>query len=1089
MTGAPMQRVFSPRPRPPKAARPSFPLRLRTWMIWCLHLIVCGMVSVPAVFAQESAAPANQPNSTVSTSDDNSPRPFRTRILREYIIHSTGNGPVRSVEIQRGDQLAAGQVAFELDTRRNALVVQQAARMHELEFLEYRTSVRAEDRIQQALADAAKSGAAARYRGADESLRYQQVRTNSPGSVLEILVSPGDFVAVGTSMATLIDTSSLLVTVPVDSSKVELDQQVAVILGGKVTDGILRELTELPESLLVFEKAVENLSAAVIEIPNGEYQISTSEFAFLPQAPFCIIPQQAVRQTEEGQRYFTVRRIVTTEDEGSETETGDSGNGREETELVNLGFRDVTLLGDGQKLIVAPVKVGDVVLVIPEPGADGKTVEPQPVPAVIFPQTDTYPDVAKLTELLPDYVKSLEILRQSTGVGSAKAKSVTSLTFANPVSADLQGLFEPAQMVMQPLDEATVDKTNLFAVDELQATRLLHEEYSRRWETSKFMQESLVDFKDLASPEALLEYSEQAFAENVSYLSSELHELGGESQRALEAAAMRLLKSWSLTIPAFATKLELKPDQQARVAETFSAYKQQWSNILSQLLAEEIDRAEATTRLIAAREERRNKLLDIVGEEVFKNWEETQEKAPEKTKPGKSSTTGQPSKSGGEGADASAERSASDILKALRENRTEEAPGSIFDYLVYLIVGLMLLVILFAVSWQFKLHTKLPTVKLPSGGGGSAKSKKSKRPQRKTRVVEVGPEADYDHPVDAIEAIQAELLENEDHEWEQITFRITEGHFEDRLVIDQSFPLPVAIVAEMFGTVTWSGSDTRPVIELNGANDVLIQGIEFVAENSETAILVRDCQGRIEFDQVKITDIRQNGIKATARIGEGDFHLVVTQSELNSNMENAVGIFLDVPNYERSEIEISQCKFFGPLESGVRLRSSVHHAEIRESIFHDLMIGVAINNVEEPTESIRIVNNSFFELDRGITVKSLSSLGESHGRLECYNNLFSQIEEAEFVLIEFEQTAEIDEVQNILYELSMNNLTDREMEADWTQGYMGLSGLEEISVNDFEFLSTERESPSFLAPGSSSPHVSAKAVASSEKYIGAVPKM
>lgn len=217
-----------------------------------------GIQSRPVIAAEISYSPEQVNVEAVGTS----------RALRSVSIRPRVAGQVESVKVEPGQKVSEGEVLFSLDSRDEALALRNAeVELEDAERLlrRYRQTGDSGAVTQSALDDAESAVARARIAvdRARVNLDYQQVKAPFTGYVGLTDIDPGAWVDTSTTLTTLDDRSTLLVTFPLPE-----------LLLGQIAIGETIELSAWRKQALVAE-------GRVVEIDS---RVDASERTFLVRA-------------------------------------------------------------------------------------------------------------------------------------------------------------------------------------------------------------------------------------------------------------------------------------------------------------------------------------------------------------------------------------------------------------------------------------------------------------------------------------------------------------------------------------------------------------------------------------------------------------------------------------------------------------------------------------------------------------------------------------------------------------------------------------------------------------------------------------
>lgn len=221
-------------------------------------------------------------------------RPVRREIVisgrsepnRVVEIAAETEGRVASIDAERGDRVTAGQRIVRLAMRDRAARVEEAEALVRQRELEFRAAQRlqsqdlmAETQIAQAEAQLATARAALERVRLD--VENTSITAPFEGELQEREVELGDYVGVGDTVATLVDTDPLVVVGDVSETEIrELDSGVegrAELASGRIITGRVRYVAPVAaDSTRTFRVELE------IPNPEGEYRAGMSAEVVLP---------------------------------------------------------------------------------------------------------------------------------------------------------------------------------------------------------------------------------------------------------------------------------------------------------------------------------------------------------------------------------------------------------------------------------------------------------------------------------------------------------------------------------------------------------------------------------------------------------------------------------------------------------------------------------------------------------------------------------------------------------------------------------------------------------------------------------------
>lgn len=262
---------------------------------------VPGLVLVCAAAAWGQAPPATAKVESIPL-ELKSPDRYQVHEVLKPIRHVTITAPtdgvLRSQEVPVGTTVRSGQEIAQLD-RAEALAKSKIAHANVKE-AQALVKGAANANVAQAQLEAAQ----ARAELAELELERCTLRAPFAGTLLDVAVSPGQFLPKGAKVADLADVSSLRVLVPFDRSAVSVGGSVNISVEGQAVRGKVQATLPLADSLDVLRELSTAFTAAWVIVPNPKGDLEPGQRVLspsLPTAPVATIPSRALREAEKGQ--------------------------------------------------------------------------------------------------------------------------------------------------------------------------------------------------------------------------------------------------------------------------------------------------------------------------------------------------------------------------------------------------------------------------------------------------------------------------------------------------------------------------------------------------------------------------------------------------------------------------------------------------------------------------------------------------------------------------------------------------------------------------------------------------------------------
>jgi len=341
----------------------------------------------------------------------------------------------------------------------------------------------------------------------------------------------------------------------------------------------------------------------------------------------------------------------------------------------------------------------------------------------------------------------------------------------------------------------------------------------------------------------------------------------------------------------------------------------------------------------------------------------------------------------------------------------------------------------------------------------------------------VGPTGQYK----SIAAALAEIKQYSNHKSRKAVqiVKVAAGQtYPERIVIDESYPRGIQIIAEPGPAPVLAPPGPEPIVVIrpDNAKDAVenfhLEGFHVEAAGKEVAVELGEWVPGAQLKGLEITGFSKAGVLVNGAQTYGDERerIVIEKVAFRNAAPTAAGILISRKTEDPRFVRINRCRFFGPLDCGVRLRSDAIGIEISESIFYKATTGVKLDGEDRTWRDVVLVSNTFFENDRALVFTNMP--GGQTGDLGFYNNLFVKSNTADAV---------VEKDLKLIDLLAMCRSSPGGAAHNWTTRPRSNPPVPEELVflfetlgsefgrGDLEFVSTDPASPDFLAPASGSP--------------------
>ena len=286
--------------------------------------------------------------------------PLRTAPAKSIELTSAEDGYVRQVHFKPGEKVSSQQEALRLEDSRQKLVVERARANLQAAKIEQKIADAKKDEDLQALAKARLDAAAADLKIAELELERTIVKVPFPGELFRIHVVAGQFSRAGEPLMTLADTSSLIVEIPVDRTKVKTGTEVELNIENATVKSKIQSLLPPDARFEPLRNMVGSLSSAVVSIDNSKGEFFAGQTVYtklIPKQPFAQVPTASISNQPDGKRQVQVLRKEVVRD---------------------IPVDILTQVGTDKVFVAGPFSDGDeLILTSSQPLKDGQQVRPQ----------------------------------------------------------------------------------------------------------------------------------------------------------------------------------------------------------------------------------------------------------------------------------------------------------------------------------------------------------------------------------------------------------------------------------------------------------------------------------------------------------------------------------------------------------------------------------------------------------------------------------------------------------------------------------------------------------------------------------------
>ncbi|MDB5337674.1 MAG: mdtN [Planctomycetaceae bacterium] len=278
--------------------------------VWCGQLAFLGLILVQSswLVAQE----VTLKREAISIADPKGYQvPLRTAPTKFLEITAPADGVVRQVLVKSGAKVMSQAEACRFDDEAQKLGVDRAkanlvAAKAELKIAQAKKEADLEE-----LAQAHVTAAEADLKLAELQLERTSVKIPFAGELFKVEIVPGQFARAGQRLMTLVDSTSLLIEVPVDRSQVRAGSDFEVSIEKTPVKTKVQVILPADKSFEPLRSLIHNLATAVVQVDNSKGEFFAGQTVFtkvIPQHPFGHVPTAALQNHGDGNRKVQVLR-------------------------------------------------------------------------------------------------------------------------------------------------------------------------------------------------------------------------------------------------------------------------------------------------------------------------------------------------------------------------------------------------------------------------------------------------------------------------------------------------------------------------------------------------------------------------------------------------------------------------------------------------------------------------------------------------------------------------------------------------------------------------------------------------------------
>jgi len=271
--------------------------------------------------------------------------------------------------------------------------------------------------------------------------------------------------------------------------------------------------------------------------------------------------------------------------------------------------------------------------------------------------------------------------------------------------------------------------------------------------------------------------------------------------------------------------------------------------------------------------------------------------------------------------------------------------------------------------------------------------------RKQPKELLVGPNAEFKTLGKAVaDVIRRFDKEGKREEMTQV-IRVAGGAtYKERIQFDNSQTkfenLTLSIVCDSTRPAVFAPSGPDPVLKLSKMKQFTLDGFVLKSDGGRTAVeLDGACYG-LQLKNLTLTGYTESGILGDRLQGffspetEMRFQNVRFQGGPRSAGVRLTG--------DTSWVQISGCRFLGPMSAGVVYDGDQYTCSVSQSLFHDAGVGVRVQGARRKLNEVKLSDNTFHQCGRGIVFDRMPASGS--GELVISRNLFAKLRDNDVIV-------------------------------------------------------------------------------------------
>jgi len=356
--------------------------------------------------------------------------------------------------------------------------------------------------------------------------------------------------------------------------------------------------------------------------------------------------------------------------------------------------------------------------------------------------------------------------------------------------------------------------------------------------------------------------------------------------------------------------------------------------------------------------------------------------------------------------------------------------------------------------------TVSPPARTDGGGDAPPAAPEIKRPEVSGTVISVGPKGNFAALQQAVDYLKNNSSTS------TVAMGIKEIQIDGDLILKESlridnsglggFPrgIKISSAGDTPARLQPEGKDT--VVFLDSVEGLILENLVINSQGHRTGLVLRGYSYGTQLINLKLENVQNIGIEGAGASGLPGQPILIRDCVIRGSASSAKGIHLDsTSGYDCRAMTIQQCRFVGPMGTGIAIDGSIESLELVLNRFYDAATALLFSGSDSIYRNVRIVNNSF--VGGGTALRFSDVTSPSSSGLVLENNLFvRQSDKASSFFGDSDQLQQLTKGGQVRF-----NWTDGNPAGGTEEQLFAQNG---VSTKAVEFESEDSASSEFLKP-------------------------